>query len=58
MRHSGRAWDEMRKVAFDPSYSRQTGGACLVRFGNTHLPGAASPEDRAPPFLRGGLGGL
>jgi len=54
MRPSGRALDEMRKVTFEPGYSRQAEGSCMVRFGNTHVLCTASLEDRVPPFLRGG----
>ncbi len=54
MRPSGRAPEDMRKVSFEPGYSRQAEGSCLVRFGHTHVLCTATLEQSVPPFLRGG----
>lgn len=53
MRLDGRAFEAMRSVEFDLSYLPHAEGACLVKFGNTHVLCAASVEDRVPPFLKG-----
>src|SRR5689334_15294576 len=52
MRPSGRAPDQMRKVALEPGFSKYAEGSCLARFGDTHVLCTASIEDRVPPFLR------
>ncbi len=52
-RPSGRAFDEMRKVSFEPGFSKSAEGSCMVRFGDTHVLCTASLEERVPPFLRG-----
>ena len=54
MRPSGRGLSEMRKVSFEPGYSRQAEGSCFVRFGDTHVLCTATLEQGVPPFLRGG----
>ena len=51
-RPSGRAPDEMRRVALEPGFSKYAEGSCLVRFGDTHVLCAATVEDKVPPFLR------
>jgi ribonuclease PH len=57
MRPSGRAQDEMRAVTLETGVAKHAEGACLVRFGDTHVLCTASVEDKPPPFLRGtGLG--
>ncbi|HEX6219254.1 MAG TPA: ribonuclease PH [Sphingomicrobium sp.] len=53
MRHSGRAPDQMRKLTFEPGFTRHAEGSCLVSFGDTRVLCTASVEDRVPPFLRG-----
>src|SRR5271156_443784 len=53
MRPSQRGNDEMRKVTLErgvPSYAE---GSCLARFGDPQVLGAASLEDKPPPWLRG-----
>jgi ribonuclease PH len=52
MRPSGRAHDEMRRVALEPGFAKYAEGSCLVRFGDTHVLCTASTEERVPPFLR------
>jgi ribonuclease PH len=51
-RPSGRAPDEMRKVALEPGFSKYAEGSCLARFGDTHVLCTATVEDKVPPFLR------
>lgn len=52
MRPSGRKRDELRSVALDLNWSKHAEGACLARFGDTHVLCTASVENRVPPFLR------
>ena len=52
MRPSGRAVDQLREVTLEPGFSKYAEGSCLIRFGDTHVLGAASIDDRVPPFLR------
>jgi ribonuclease PH len=51
-RPSGRAPDELRKVALEPGWARYAEGSCLVEFGATRVLTTASVEERVPPFLR------
>ena len=53
-RPSGRALNQMRDVSFEPGFSKNAEGSCLVRFGDTHVLCTASLEERVPPWLRGG----
>ena len=54
-RPSGRALDQLRRIELltGAEVSRHAEGACLARFGDTHVLCTASVEDRVPPFLRG-----
>ncbi len=52
MRPSGRALDELRPVSLETNWSKHAEGACLARFGDTHVLCTASVENRVPPFLR------
>ena len=52
MRPSGRAANALRAVSFDLDWSKHAEGACLTRFGDTHVLCTASVEQRVPPFLR------
>ena len=52
-RPGGRAADALREVSFDTTVSRYAEGACLVKFGHTHVLVTASVETRVPPWLRG-----
>src|SRR3982751_6762042 len=53
MRPSGRAPDQMRELTFEPGFTGQAEGACLVSFGNARLLCTASVEEKVPPSLRG-----
>ena len=52
MRPSGRRPDELRAIALDTDWSKHAEGACMARFGDTHVLCTASVENRVPPFLR------
>ena len=52
-RPSGRAPDELRRVAFTRGYTRHAEGSVLVEYGDTRVLCTASVEDRVPPFLKG-----
>ncbi len=52
-RHSGRAPDQMREVAFEIDVNRYAEGSCLVSFGHTRVLCTASVEEQIPPWLRG-----
>ncbi|HKX11239.1 MAG TPA: ribonuclease PH [Stellaceae bacterium] len=51
-RPSGRAPDEMRRIALEPGAAKYAEGSCLARFGDTHVLCTASVEEKVPPFLR------
>src|SRR5258707_11013782 len=51
-RPSGRADDEMRPVSLETGFSKYAEGSCLARFGDPHVLGTGSVEERVPPFLR------
>ena len=51
-RPSGRAPDEMRRIALEPGAAKYAEGSCLARFGDTHVLCTATVEDKVPPFLR------
>ncbi|MEO5578003.1 MAG: ribonuclease PH [Sphingomicrobium sp.] len=53
MRPSGRAFDQMRALTFEPGFTIHAEGSCLVSFGDTRVLVTASVEDKLPPFLRG-----
>ena len=53
MRPSGRAFNELRPVAFEPGFSKHAEGSCLVKFGDTHVLCTASWDETTPPWLRG-----
>src|SRR5437763_15588703 len=52
MRASGRAPDVLRPVSLEPGFAKDAEGACLARFGDTHVLCTATVEERVPPFLR------
>lgn len=54
MRPSGRAFNELRAVSFEPGYAKHAEGSCLVKFGDTHVLCTASWDETTPPWLRGG----
>ena len=53
MRPSGRAFDQMRALTFEPGFTKHAEGCCLVSFGDTRVLVTASVEEKLPPFLRG-----
>jgi len=53
MRPSGRAFDQMRALTFEPGFTKHAEGSCLVSFGDTRVLVTASVEEKLPPFLRG-----
>jgi ribonuclease PH len=53
MRPSGRSFDQMRSLTFEPGFTKHAEGSCLVSFGDTRVLVTASVEDKVPPFLRG-----
>ena len=53
MRPSGRAPDELRRIALRRGYTRHAEGSVLVEYGETKVLCTASVEERVPPFLRG-----
>jgi ribonuclease PH len=52
-RPSGRAPDELRRIAFERSHAKHAEGTILVSFGDTQVLCTASVEENVPPFLRG-----
>jgi len=52
MRPSKRAAGEIRAVSFECNITRHAEGACLVRFGDTHVLCTASLEERVPAWMR------
>ncbi len=54
MRPSGRLPTQLRDVSFTRGISKHAEGACLVKFGETHVLCTASLEERVPPWLKGG----
>ncbi len=52
MRPSGRAPDQLRKIALEPGFSRYAEGSCLVKFGDTHVLCTASVDEKVPPWMR------
>lgn len=53
MRHSGRAWDELRQISMTRDYLKFAKGSALVEMGNTRVICSASVEETVPPFLKG-----
>jgi len=53
MRPSGRAADELRKIAITTNYTRHAEGSVLVEFGDTKVICTASADTGVPGFLRG-----
>ncbi len=54
MRPSGRAFNELRKIKFEPNVAKHAEGSCMVRCGDTHVLCTASWDETTPPWLRGG----
>ena len=53
MRPSGRAVDELRRVALHRHYTRHAAGSTLVEMGDTKVLCTASVDNRTPPWLKG-----
>jgi len=53
MRPSGRAPDQLRDISLDTAVSRYAEGACMAKFGNTHVYCTASVEQGVPGWLKG-----
>lgn len=53
MRPSGRAPDALRTIALETQVTRYAEGACLAKFGYTHVLCTASVEAGVPPWLKG-----
>lgn len=52
MRPSGRRPDQLRSITFEIGFAKHAEGACLAKFGETHVLCTASLEEKVPPFLR------
>src|SRR3984957_5892079 len=53
MRPSRRQPDELRPISLERGVVKFAEGSCFVRFGDTHVLGTATLEDRLPPWLKG-----
>lgn len=53
MRPSGRASDELRRIAFTRHFTRHAEGSVLAEYGDTKVVCTATVENKAPPFLKG-----
>jgi len=53
MRPSGRAPDQLRDINLETNVSRYAEGACLAKFGATHVLCTASVEQGVPSWLKG-----
>lgn len=54
VRPSGRQNDELRRITLETqNVTKHAEGACLVKFGDTHVLCTATVEDRLPPWLKG-----
>ncbi|MEM1400709.1 MAG: ribonuclease PH, partial [Pseudomonadota bacterium] len=51
-RPSGRAPDMLRSVSLETGVNKYAEGACLAKFGDTHVLCTVSVEDRVPGWLR------
>ena len=54
MHRSGRSPDALRPVTLEIDVNKYAEGACLARFGDTHVLCTASVEERVPAWLKGG----
>jgi ribonuclease PH len=52
-RPSGRLPDQLRTVALETGVNKYAEGACLAKFGDTHVLCTATVQDRVPPWLKG-----
>ncbi len=53
MRPSGRASDELRRIAFTRHFTRYAEGSVLAEYGDTKVVCTATVENKVPPFLKG-----
>lgn len=53
MRPSGRAPDQLREISLETAVSRYAEGACMAKFGQTHVFCTASVEQGVPGWLKG-----
>lgn len=53
MRPSGRAPDELRRIAFTRHFTRYAEGSVLAEYGDTKVVCTATVENKVPPFLKG-----
>jgi ribonuclease PH len=53
MRPSGRAFDELRRIAFTRHFTRYAEGSVLAEYGDTKVVCTATVENKVPPFLKG-----
>lgn len=53
MRPSGRASDELRRIAFTRHFTRYAEGSVLTEYGDTKVVCTATVENKVPPFLKG-----
>jgi ribonuclease PH len=53
MRASGRTFNEMRPVRFEPGRAKHAEGSCLVSYGDTQVICTATWDETTPPWLRG-----
>ncbi|MDQ3959174.1 MAG: ribonuclease PH [Pseudomonadota bacterium] len=53
MRPSGRASDELRRIAFTRHFTRHAEGSVLAEYGDTKVVCTATVENKVPPFLKG-----
>ena len=53
MRPSGRASDELRRIAFTRHFTRYAEGSVLAEYGDTKVICTATVENKVPPFLKG-----
>src|SRR5262245_5192046 len=51
-RPSGRERNALRAVSFELGVSKHAEGACLIKFGDTHVLCTASIEEQLPPWLK------
>lgn len=52
MRALGRLPNQLRSLSFELGVTKHAEGACLAKFGDTHVLCTASIEEKVPPFLR------
>ena len=53
MRVDGREKDELRSLRITPHFMPNSGGSCLIEWGNTRVLVTANVENKVPPFLAG-----